>query len=568
MIKTIKNSKFIILFCLLTISSLAFSQGSRYTGTYKKSGPIELDNKSNIVIEGLELSNISIRHSNNITIRNCKLGPTAKKAIYLYKSSNITVIDCEFEEIQTGLLAEYCTGNIKFEHNDVKNIQGERGNESVQMAQFVHLSGPGNSVSFNACENIAGQSSVEDVISMYASNGTANSPIRIANNWIRGGGPSQTSGGIMLGDSGGSHQIAENNILVNPGQYGISISGGHDLVLRNNKAYSKRFPHSNVGMVIWDWWAWKQTDAFPLYNITAENNEFNWTNRDGIINTTYIHPNAGTVKGLSTNKHNPNLNESILPKVILGRANITDDNTPDVETPDDNTPDVETPDDTTNPGGTTDPGVDKPGDITPDKPIFNVYKDVYNRVAIKCLVNPTQDAKVEIHIPAWGNTINQNITGFRTLIDTVLPDGEYVIKVRYGNPVKTETTKISIPGNNVPEDNTPEDNTPEDNTPEDNTPGDNTPGDNTSGDNTSGDTGASKFSISKDSYNRISIKCLATPIQAAKVEIRVPAWGNTITQNINSLNNLIDYSLPAGKYEVKVSYGNPVKTEILKITLN
>lgn len=532
MIKTIKNSKYLILFCLLMTSSLAFSQGSRYTGTYKKSGPIEFENRSNFVIEGLELSNIVLKNCHNVTIRNSKLGPTAKKAIYLYKSSNITVVDNEFEGVQTGLLAEYCTGNIKFEHNDVKNIQGERGNESVQMVQYVHLSGPGNSVSYNACENIAGESSVEDVISMFASNGTASSPIMITNNWIRGGGPSQTSGGIMLGDSGGSYQIAENNILVNPGQYGISISGGHDLILRNNKAYSKQFPHSNVGMVIWDWWAWKQTDAFPLYNITAENNEFNWTNRDGIINTTYIHPNAGTVKGLSTNKHNPNLNESILPKVILKRASITDDTTPEVEIPDD----------------TTEPEVEKPDENAPDKQIFNVYKDVYNRISIKCLVNPIQAAKVDIFIPAWGNTIQQNINGFRTLIDTVLPDGEYNIKVSYGDPAKTETTKISIPGNNIPEDNTPEDNTPEDNTP--------------------GDTGASKFSVSKDRYNRVTIKCLVNPIQAAKVEIRIPAWGNTITQNINSLNNIIDYSLPAGKYDVKVSYGSPAKTETTKITID
>ena len=537
MIKAIKNSKYLILFCLLMTSSLAFSQGSRYTGTYKKSGPIEFENRSNFVIEGLELSNIVLKNCHNVTIRNSKLGPTAKKAIYLYRSSNITIVDCEFEKIQTGLLAEYCTGNIKFEHNDVKNIQGERGNESVQMAQFVHLSGPGNSVSFNACENIAGESSVEDVISMYASSGTAISPIMIANNWIRGGGPSQTSGGIMLRDSGGSYQIAENNILVNPGQYGISISGGHDLILRNNKAYSKRFPHSNVGMSIWDWWAWKGTGANPLHNITAENNEFNWTNRDGVINTTYIHPSAGTVKGLNTNKHNPNLNESILPEIILNRAKRTDDNTPPVEIPPVVTPPVVTP----------------PDNNTPGDAKFTAFLDVYNRVSIKCLVNPIQAAKVDIYIPAWGNSINQNINGFRTLIDTVLPDGEYNIKVSYGNPVKTETTKIIIPGNNTPEDNTPEITVPEETTPEETTPG---------------DTGASKFSVSKDRYNRISIKCLASPILSAKVEIRIPAWGNTINQNINSYNNLIDYSLPAGKYDVKVSYGNPIKTEILKITLD
>ena len=542
MIKAIKHSKYLILFCLLATSSLAFSQGSRYTGTYKKSAPIEFENRSNFVIEGVEVSNIVLKNCHNVTIRNSKLGPTAKKAIYLYKSSNITVVDCEFEEIQTGLLAEYCTGNIKFEHNDVKNIQGERGNESVQMVQFVHLSGPGNSVSYNACENIAGESSVEDVISMYASHGTANSPIMITNNWIRGGGPSQTSGGIMLGDSGGSYQIAEDNILVNPGQYGISISGGHDLILRNNKAYSKQFPHSNVGMVIWDWWAWKETDSFPLHNITAENNEFNWTNRDGIINTTYIHPNAGTVKGLSTNKHNPNLDESILPKVILKRASITDDNNPEDDKPGDNNPEDDK------------PGDDKPTDETPDKPVFNVFKDVYNRVAIKCMVSPIEAAEVEIHIPAWGNTIHQNINGFRTLIDTVLPNGEYNIKVSYGNPKKVETTKIIIPGNNTPEDDdTPEDTTPEDTTPEDTTTEDN---------------GEANFSVSKDRYNRISIKCLAKPTLSARVEIRIPAWGNTIRQNISGVESIIDYSLPSGTYDVKIIYGSPAKTESTKVTID
>lgn len=361
---------------------------------------------------------------------------------------------------------------------------------------------------------------------MYASNGTANSPIMIAGNWIRGGGPSQTSGGIMLGDSGGSYQVAENNILVNPGQYGISISGGHDLILRNNKAYSKKLPHSNVGMVIWDWWSWKQTGANPLYNITAENNELNWTNRDGIINTTYIHPNAGNVKGLSTNRHNPNLNESILPAVILNRAKRGGDNKPPV------TPPVVTPPDSSNPNDAK----------------FSTFLDIYNRVSIKCLTNPIQAAIVEIQIAAWGNTIRQNINGFRTLIDTILPEGVYNIKISYGNPVKTETSKIIVPGNNTPDDKTPEVTVPEVTVPE--------------------NSGASKFSVSKDSYNRVTIKCLTNPIQAAVVEIQIPAWGNTIRQNINSLNNTINYALPAGKYDVKVSFGNPVKTETTKITID
>ena len=465
MIKVIKNINKLLLFSLLFMPSLLYSQGSRYEGSYKKSSEISYTNTSNIVIEGLELSNIELRDCHNITIKNCKLGPTAKKAIYLYKCSNITVIDCEFEKIQTGLLAEYCTGNIKFEHNDVKNLQGERGNESVQMTQYVHLSGPGNSVSYNACENIAGESSVEDVISMYASNGTAQSPIMIVGNWIRGGGPSQTSGGIMLGDSGGSFQIAENNILVNPGQYGISISGGHDLILRNNKAYSKKLPHSNVGLVVWDWWAWKETGANPLHNITVENNQLNWTNRDGILNTTYIHSNAGVIKGLESNKHTPSLNEAILPDVILNRAKRTDNNIPDIDKPDDTTKpeggttdpsdttkpddiiqqdDTSITDDTTKSDDKNKPEIDKPDNNTSEPQIFNIFTDLFNRVSIKCLTSPIPFAVGEIHTSTGQVIASKNLSGFRSLFNNVLKPGQYKVVVTYDKPSKTETQIIII----------------------------------------------------------------------------------------------------------------------------
>lgn len=68
MIKVIKNSKYLILFCLLMMSSLSYSQGSRYTGTYTKSAPIEYSNKNNIVIEGLEFSDANNR---TLTLWSC-----------------------------------------------------------------------------------------------------------------------------------------------------------------------------------------------------------------------------------------------------------------------------------------------------------------------------------------------------------------------------------------------------------------------------------------------------------------------------------------------------------------
>lgn len=418
MIKVLKNSKYYILFCLLMVTSLTYSQGSRYAGTYTKSAPIVLANKSNIVIEGLELEYIDLRNCQNITIKNCKLGPTAKKAIYLYNSTNITVVDCSFDKVQTGLLAS-TSSNIKFDHNDVKNIQGETGNESTQMVQFIYVNGTGNSVSYNVSENIPGQSSIEDHISMFGSNGTPESPIMISGNWIRGGGPSTTGGGINLGDSGGSYIIAENNILVNPGGYGIGISGGKNLTLRNNKIYSKKLPFSGVGMVIWDWWGWKGTNSYPLSNITAENNELNWTNKDGFINTSHIDESQGSIKGLNTNKHNSSLNESILPAVIIGRAVPA---APPVVTP---------------------PVVDTPTN-TNTNTTFEVYVDSFNRISVKCLANSLPPSTAEIYTSKGVKIGAQNLKIFRTLMSNKLAPGQYIINVSFGKPIKTESTKIII----------------------------------------------------------------------------------------------------------------------------
>lgn len=417
--KYITNIKLLVLFYALLFPIITFGQGARYSGTYKKASSIEYVRKNNLTIEGLELPNISLYNCDNITIKNCKLGPTAKKAIYLWECSNITIIDCTFENVQTALLASRCTNNIKFEYNDVKNIQGGSGNESAQMVQFTYVNGAGHSISYNACENIKGESSVEDIINLFSSNGTPQSPITVSNNWIRGGGPSMSGGGINLGDSGGSYQIAENNILVNPGQYGIGMSGGSNLTLKNNKVYSKQLPFSNVGMTIWDWWGAKGSGSYPMYDITAENNEINWTHRDGFLHNMYIHKNAGEVKSLNTNRYNSNINESLLPEQIIGRAKMNE----------------------------TEQDSSKPEDNEVGKPsseIAKVYIDKYNRIAIKYLVNPIPHATGEAYSSTGKLLEAITLPRYNKTFSIIVPKGEYLVKIYYKDLGKTETTKIIV----------------------------------------------------------------------------------------------------------------------------
>jgi len=290
------------------------SQGSAYIGTYKASAPIIWSGITGQTISGIDIENatgnsIDLTNCSNITIQNSKIAHCKGIGIKLYNCSNITIINCSMDSVSSGVNACNCTG-IKFEYNEVKNVLGPmpRG----QMIQFDAVSGGGNSISYNIGENIAGQSFPEDEISLYKSNGLANDPIIIAGNWIRGGGPSNSGGGIMTGDAGGSFVIVKDNILVNPGQYGIAISSGNNITVQNNKVFSQQLPFSNVGI-----YAFNQYPSSCSTN-TVTNNSINFTYKSGIINNTYTDGTCGTVTGWQNNTYDKTLNASILPQKIIG----------------------------------------------------------------------------------------------------------------------------------------------------------------------------------------------------------------------------------------------------------
>lgn len=320
-----------IILVILMLPSLAYSQGASYSGPYEISSPLTYTNEKNLIIEGLGFTNsdslvsggrcISLWNCENVIIRNCKFQDvTLNTAVYANESTNITVTNCVFENVSKAFLAGNCKGWIKFEENNVKNVVGNLYGGSVfsQAVQFNSCVGPGNSISYNVVENIPGESSPEDAISIFHSNGTAESPIIIRGNWIRGGGPSASGGGILLGDWGGSYQIAEDNILVNPGQYGMGIAGGHDMIIKNNKIYARQQSFTNVGLSICNW---TQKQTGPSSNIVVENNSINWTKKDGSINTAWIYENMYEAFPDWQKADIPDLSitEDILPDIILNR---------------------------------------------------------------------------------------------------------------------------------------------------------------------------------------------------------------------------------------------------------
>jgi hypothetical protein len=277
----------------------------------KVSAPISYDGKNNITIDGLSIiagnvPSITVQNCINLRISNCNLynGVGAGAVgIKLYKCQNVTIENCHITNVASGILASTSTG-VYIANNRMLNMNGPmpRG----QFVQLVSCYGPGNKIMNNKFENIMGQSVPEDAINIFQSNGTKDGPISIQYNQIRGGGPSKTGGGICLGDGGGSWQLASDNILVNPGQYGIGIASGTNMSILNNRIYGKQQPFTNVGILAWN--------QYPCEcgEVTIDRNEVDWTAAGGYKNPFWDGGNCGVIKG--ANRLYATLDETILPK--------------------------------------------------------------------------------------------------------------------------------------------------------------------------------------------------------------------------------------------------------------
>jgi hypothetical protein len=280
---------------------------------YKSVQPITLNGAHDIVIKGDSINGgqvpcITLTNCYNIRITHCKLINSKVVGINIYACTNITIDSSFISNVSTGVYA-LDSKTIKVVYNQMLNVNGPFPKGAF--TQFDNVSGPGCRVSFNHFENIMGQSYPEDAISMYKSNGIPTDPIQIIGNWIRGGGPSKTGGGIMLGDNGGSYQTAKNNILVNPGQYGMAVSGGSYMTVTGNYIYGAASPFSNVGLYYWN------QSGLPSSNVTESGNLVNFTSQQWGANPSFLGPSDPAPAGWYTNVWMANIGPSILPAKII-----------------------------------------------------------------------------------------------------------------------------------------------------------------------------------------------------------------------------------------------------------
>lgn len=157
------------------------------------------------------------------------------------------------------------------------NPQGFISNNGMCGASFVQIGSvlkvPDMEVGWNEVINEPYKSHVEDIINIYNSSGTANSPLLIHDNYIQGAYPanpvtdSYTGSGINAGDSDNNvtadmtsaYVRAYKNQVVSTANVGMFIAAGHDSQLYNNRVVSSGYlsdgkPIKNhfTGMYVWD----------------------------------------------------------------------------------------------------------------------------------------------------------------------------------------------------------------------------------------------------------------------------------------------------------------------------
>ena len=284
------------------------------------SAPLSYTGKSGVVIEnkvftsGTNGVTISLTNCSGFKIRNCVFKNTpGSVSIHLSNCSDIQIQGCSFDSIKSGVYAINCTGKLVIQCNAFKDIIGPK--PRGQMVQFNTCTGAGNRIVNNILEQTSGVGNPEDLINLYASSGTIGDPIRISGNKTRGGGPSPSGGGFMLGDNGSHDIVADNNILVNPGQYGMAAPSGKNITISNNSIFAISQSFTNVGLYVG-----LQSELTAGYacvgnTISLTGNKVNWKNKNNAQNDIYICPCCPNVIQTG-NTVRANISASVLPTVL------------------------------------------------------------------------------------------------------------------------------------------------------------------------------------------------------------------------------------------------------------
>ncbi len=268
---------------------ITITAGGTYSGNWQSTDPkvpaVTVNTSSPVTIQNANIRSAGDcihcgnTMSHNLTVQNVYgygLNPlnTAYypgRFIHMDLLANLVVQNC-YMEGTSGIGINGYSGNhtaansIVIRYNHVKNIDGRHSlgagggysTTAFYRVQFVQIGNcndgiPGMEIAWNEVFNEPYNSRVEDNINIYNSGGASSSNLLIHDNYIQGAYPAvpgtSYSGGGIITDGGATTNPnltpafvnMYNNQVVATGNYGLSISTGHDNLISNNRVVSTGF---------------------------------------------------------------------------------------------------------------------------------------------------------------------------------------------------------------------------------------------------------------------------------------------------------------------------------------
>jgi Right handed beta helix region len=287
------------------------------------SGPIVIDGKSGTVIENVHVSSatsecITIKNSQNITIRNSDIGPCGRNAIKVQGSSSTKIVDnyihsehrpagcCDtndgvFASGTSGLLVQgnvvaFNESNIELQSAaDVKVIGNYLLNPLGPFPRGQQVQSWNNSRNITVEDNRTLASTdtskypfaadQEDAINFGFTDG-----VTVRNNYVSGG--NSPSGCGIITDQATDNAKFVNNMLVRTGQCGIGLGNGSNLVADGNKIFNNTaipIPGAgNTALYVW-------SPSAPCGPVQVTNNIVYGVKPDGSISSFWNGGGCGNV---------------------------------------------------------------------------------------------------------------------------------------------------------------------------------------------------------------------------------------------------------------------------------
>ena len=249
---------------------LVITKGGTYSGNYQSLDSnvpcIVVNTTAPVVLQGCRLAGaghlIQSGTGANLTIRECigvGLAPSVDGQppghfLDSYQSQSLVVEHNSFSGTSGIVVNRWAgkSGTLTVRYNRVRNVDGRwRNNKGSSRSSFLQLNTVSNlagvEIAFNEVINTPNQSLVEDNINFYNSSGTAGSPIRVHDNFVRGAYPYPATAGTYTGTglttdgdasalgTAAGYIEASANQFVSTCNAGMNIAAGHDIYYHDNR---------------------------------------------------------------------------------------------------------------------------------------------------------------------------------------------------------------------------------------------------------------------------------------------------------------------------------------------